>query len=160
LLLENTTGVVSTNYWQSTQPDSSVFYVSSNSEANGSTNNLIAYCFANTEGHLKCGSYVGNASTDGPFVYTGFRPALVMIKNTADVTHWAIWDSKRVAYNVNTTALYPSSTDGDNTGTSLYVDFVSNGFKWRSSHNSVNGSNDKFIYLAFAEAPFKYANAR
>jgi len=160
LLLENTTGVVSTNYWQSTQPDSSVFYVSSNSEANGSTNNLIAYCFANTEGHLKCGSYVGNAATDGPFVYTGFRPALVMIKNTADVTHWAIWDSKRVAYNVNTTALYPSSTDGDNTGTSLYVDFVSNGFKWRSSHNSVNGSNDKFIYLAFAEAPFKYANAR
>jgi len=120
----------------------------------------LMYCFHSVDGFSKVGSYVGNASTDGTFVYTGFRPAWVMIKNTADVTHWAIWDSKRVAYNVITTALYPSSSDPDQTGTSLYVDFVSNGFKWRSSHNSVNGSSDTFIYLAFAEAPFKYANAR
>ena len=83
-----------------------------------------------------------------------------MIKNTANVTHWALWDTKRNTYNVSTTGLYPSSSDGDQTGTALYVDFLSNGFKWRSSHNSVNGSSDTFIYLAFAEAPFKHANAR
>ena len=161
LSLNGTGGLVdNADVWNDTAPTATVFSVGSNASANQSSNAMIAYCFHSVEGYSKAGSYKGNASTDGTFVYTGFRPAWLMIKNTADVTHWALWDTKRNTYNVSTTALYPSSDGADNTGTSLYVDFLSSGFKWRSNHNSVNGSNDTFIYLAFAEAPFKYANAR
>ena len=148
------------DHFNSTFPTSTVFSVGTSGNTNGNTNPFIAYCFHSVDGYSKVGSYKGNASTNGPFVYTGFRPAWLMIKNTANVTHWALWDTKRNTYNVSTTGLYPSSSDGDQTGTALYVDFLSNGFKWRSSHNSVNGSSDTFIYLAFAEAPFKHANAR
>ena len=160
LLLENTTGVISTNYWQSTQPDSSVFYVSSNSEANGSTNNLIAYCFANTEGHLKCGSYVGNGSADGTFVYTGFRPAWVMIKKSSGTDGWSIYDSAREPINVMDTRLSANSTDVEVSGSNIALDFISNGFKLRGTGTTINTSGQTYIFLAFAEAPAKYSNAR
>ena len=157
LFLESSgTGGSASAYFNSTAPTSSVFSIGST----WGSRDAVFYAFHSVDGYSAVGSYVGNGNADGTFVYTGFRPAFVLIKNTNDVTHWALWDSKRVAYNVITTALYPSSSDADQTGTSLYVDFVSNGFKWRASHNSVNGSSDTFIYLAFAEAPFKYANAR
>ena len=155
-----TSALTASTIWQDTAPTNSVFSIGSNPATNGSGDATIAYCFHSVEGYCKIGSYKGNANTNGTFVSTGFRPAWLMIKNTADVTHWALWDTKRNTFNVSTTALYPSSSGGDSTGTSLYVDFLSSGFKWRSNHNSVNGSNDTFIYLAFAEAPFKYANAR
>jgi len=160
-LLENSTGGISTNYWQSTQPDSSVFYVSSNSEANGSGNNLIAYCFANTEGHLKCGKYVGNNSTDGPFNYTGFRPAFVIIKRTDSTAGWVLYDDKRDTYNQMQYVLWPNLNNAEYTSNLLHVDFLSNGFKIRNAtYGETNASGGTYIYIAFAKAPFKYANAR
>ena len=160
-LLENSTGGISTNYWQSTQPDSSVFYVSSNSEANGSGNNLIAYCFANTEGHLKCGKYVGNNSTDGPFNYTGFRPAFVIIKRTDSTAGWVLYDNKRDTYNQMQYVLWPNLYNAEYTSNLLHVDFLSNGFKIRNAtYGETNASGGTYIYIAFAKAPFKYANAR
>jgi hypothetical protein len=161
-LLLNSTAAIGTGdtAWDNGTFTTDVFTIHDHELVNASGDSYVFYAFKGIEGYSKFGKYIGNGNANGPFVFTGFRPAWVMIKNTADITHWALWDTKRNTYNVSTTALYPSSTDGDQTGTALYVDFLSNGFKWRASHNSVNGSNDTFIYLAFAEAPFKYANAR
>ena len=81
----------------------------------------------------------------------GFRPAFVLFKNTTDTTHWGLWDNERVTLQCYRYNIYPSSMDGDQTGTAIYVDFLSNGFKLRQTHNSFNGSNDIFVYIAFAE---------
>ena len=124
------------------------------------TYTYVAYCFHSIDGYSKMGSFTGNASTDGPFVHCGFRPAWVLIKNTVDVAHAVVYDVKRGQYNVVDTALYPSTSDADQIGSSVYIDILSNGFKMRTSHNSFNGGSDKFIYMAFAEYPFKYSNAR
>ena len=160
LLLENTTSVVSTNYWQSTHPDSSVFYVSSNSEVNGSGNNLIAYCFANVDGHLKCGSYVGNgSSTDGTFVYTGFAPSLVMAKSTG-VENWIVLDNKRPGYNPTGNYLYWNLANAEGGAGGEYIDLLSNGFKLKTTGASANSSGVTYIYLAIGEFPLKYSRAR
>jgi len=130
---------------------------------NTSGNNYISYCFANVEGFSKVGSYVGNANADGPFVYTGFRPAWVMTKMSTNGSQWTIIDNTRNTYNAVDKGLVANTTAAEVTGSSSatpFVDFVSNGFKIRSSQAQMNQNGDTFIYLAFAEAPFKYANAR
>jgi len=127
---------------------------------NGSGDAMIAYCFAEIEGYSKFGSYTGNGSTDGTFVYTGFRPAFVLgksISSTGD--DWFIFDSERDPHNVIGLDLNPNSTANEPTTPGTYVDFVSNGFKFRATSGLVNDGTT-FIYMAFAEAPFKYANAR
>ena len=111
------------------------------------------------EGYSKFGSYTGNGNADGTFVYTGFRPAWVLIKKfNASGTDWMLVDSTRDTINPVDNTLFPSGNtqelDGDD------KDFVSNGFKHRSTGSSENASGDTYIYMAFAEAPFKYANAR
>ena len=158
LLLENSTTPISTDYWQSTQPDSSVFSVSSNSEANGSGNNLVAYCFANAEGLCKVGSYVGNSSNDGAFVYTGFRPAWIMIKRTDSSNNWYIFNNKTIPYNSGNAEAIIKANLSDAESDSLKIDFLSSGFKPRDASPGFNTGS--YIYLAFAEQPFKYANAR
>jgi len=124
---------------------------------NGSGDAMIAYCFAEIEGYSKFGSYIGNGSTDGPFVYTGFRPAWVMMKNTTTSGNsWVIQDKARSTYNeVNA---YLLANDSGAEGTGVPLDFLSNGFKMTSASQNDSGAN--FIYMAFAENPFKYANAR
>ena len=140
-------------------PTSSVFSVSA-PETNTSSATYVAYCFAEIAGFSKFGSYTGNGSSDGPFIYTGFRPAYVLIKRTDSTGYWVIMDNKVNPYNTaNTWLLADSST---NEGVSNNKDFLSNGFKLRNSDTSPssNISGGTYIYMAFAENPFKYSLAR
>jgi hypothetical protein len=122
----------------------------------------IMYCWHSVEDYSKFGSYTGNGSANGPFVYTGFRPAFVVVKNT-DITstNWMIWDSARDSYNETDSILRANTPDFENDGT-WKIDFLSNGFKLRTvSSDHVNSSTAyEYIYMAFAEQPFKFSNAR
>ena len=127
---------------------------SSRREINESSNTYIAYCFAEKKGFSKFGSYTGNGSTDGTFVYTGFKPAFVMVKVTDITNNWFILDNKRLGYNPTELFLNPNTTSAESGSTGAYVDFTSNGFKWRTTSNAFNGSSNNYIYMAFAESPF------
>jgi len=118
----------------------------------------VNYLFTSIDGYSKVGSYTGNGSTDGSFVFTGFRPAWVMVKRTDSTGNWTVYDNERLGYNVDNEQLYPNLSNAE--GTSTHLDLLSNGFKWRTSDASRNASGGTYIYLAFAENPFKYANAR
>ena len=121
----------------------------------------IAYCFAPVAGYSAFGSYTGNGSADGPFVYLGFRPRYVMRKKTSNVARWIVEDSAREPSNVANTALYPNFSTAEEVSTVNWgIDFLSNGFKIRSTDTDSNESGGTYIYMAFAENPFKYANAR
>ena len=147
-----------------TAPTSSVFSPGSHSYMSGSGHNNIAYCFADVDGYSKVGSYTGNGSTDGTFVYTGFRPAYVMIKDSGNAEQWWIFDSTRDVDNVAHHRLGAdgSGTEGTNiAGAADNIDFVSNGIKIRSNGGSVGGNTGStYIFIAFAESPFKHTNAR
>ena len=122
---------------------------------------MIAYCFHSVEGFSKFGSYTGNGSADGPFVYTGFRPAFVMVKvASAAGERWQIHDTSREAYNGAIAAQFADGALVDNTTSTYAFDILSNGFKPRTSHEGSNYSGQTIIYMAFAENPFKYSNAR
>ncbi len=119
----------------------------------------IAYVWAEVEGYSKFGSYVGNQSTDGPFVYCGFKPAFVLTKLVSNSSgHWILWDSSRTPTNLATTALSPNNTWQDTTN--FDVDLLSNGFKQRDTETSLNTSGETYIFAAFAESPFQTANAK
>jgi len=158
----NGTGYTNTAYWNDTSPTSSVFYVgnnSANTNVNGSS--FVAYCFAGVEGFSAFGSYTGNGSTDGPFVYTGFRPAYVLIKCTStSPTEWHVWDDQRSTYNVMNRALRPNNSNAESDSTDYSIDFLSNGAKIRNASNLDNQNGQTFIYAAFAENPFKNSLAR
>ncbi|GIL18319.1 MAG: hypothetical protein BroJett040_20700 [Oligoflexia bacterium] len=162
LLLDGTGGESSTpTSWNSTAPTSSVFSVGTATSTNGNGTNFIAYCFAEIPGFSKIGSYTGNSSADGPFVWCGFRPKFIMIKETTLSTgHWFVFDSIRNTYNVMTATIRLSSSLGEEVGTNA-VDILSSGFKLRHDGTvySINRSQS-YIFIAFAEMPFKYANAR
>jgi hypothetical protein len=119
---------------------------------NGSGDAMIAYCFADVKGYSKFGSYIGNGSADGTFVYTGFKPAFLIQKRTDAIDIWRMFDNKRLGYNVDNNAVAPNSSGAEGTGD--FVDFLSNGFKFRSTDNDVNGSGNSYIYMAIAENPF------
>jgi hypothetical protein len=139
-------------------PTSSVFTFSGGFY--GSGKNTVAYCFHSVDGFSKIGKYTGNGSSDGPFVYTGFRPAFVMIKRTDTATDWIIWDTVRDTYNEFTKFLYPNDNSAEAIGSGV-ADALSNGFKLRNAGTANrNASGGTYIYMAFAENPFKYANAR
>jgi len=145
----------SSSYWNTTTPTSSVFSLGSNSAVNANGNNFIAYCFADVQGYSKFGSYTGNGSTDGTFVYTGFKPAWVMVKRTsASGDNWIMFDNKRDEFNVEETFFEANSTDAEKTSASHKVDFLSNGFKMRATGAGSNGSGSTYIYMCFAENPF------
>ena len=143
--------------FNSTAPTSSVFSVGTSSATNGSTNTFVAYCFAPVAGYSAFGTYTGNGSTDGPFVYLGFRPRWVMVKRTDSTSDWYIWDTSRDTYNVATATLLADTSGAETSATS--IDDLSNGFKCRSA-TVVNVSTGTYIYAAFAENPFKYSLAR
>ena len=117
------------------------------------------YLWAEIEGFSKFGSYTGNGSTDGPFVYCGFRPAWVMIKNISGTHNWEIYDSSMNPINPVGLTLLPNASDAQ-IDTTPRLDFLSNGFKWRNIGGSVNGSGNTIIFAAFAESPFQTANAK
>jgi hypothetical protein len=146
-------------YWNNTTPTSSVFSVGTSVTTNNSGDKFIAYCFADVKGYSKFGSYTGNGSTDGTFVYTGFKPAWVLVKRTDGTQDWFIIDNKRNTFNVSDTALLPNASDADYTSTNIYgKDMLSNGFKVRGSSSRQNGSGNNYIYMAFAESPFVNSN--
>ena len=145
----------STTIWNSTSPTSSVFSVSSSDAVNKNTDNLIAYCFAEKKGYSKFFSYEGNGNADGSFVNLGFKPAWLMVKPIDASDNWVMFDNKRhdaLNSSVSPYFFYANKDFAETTDTKL-LDFVSNGFKVRSSGNTVNRTST-FIGMAFAEAPF------
>jgi hypothetical protein len=156
----NLTNAQGTNsaYWQSTLPTSSVFSVGNNGDVNESSSNHVAYCFAPVAGYSAFGSYTGNGSADGPMVYTGFRPAFVMIKRTDATNDWIMCDAERNPTNAVNLGLYADLSNAENTSTRY--DFLSNGFKMRSTLNESNASGGTYIYMAFSEVAFNYSLGR
>ena len=142
--------------WNSTAPTSTVFSVGDNDGVNGDDDNCIAYCFVEKQGFSKFGSYVGNGDADGPFIYMGFKPAMVIYKRTDSTANWSIFDNKRDPFNEIDAQLNPNIADAE--GTSLRGDFVSNGWKIRATAGSTNADGGTYIYMAFAEAPFVNSN--
>jgi len=153
-LVLNTTAasVDNVNRWNDTAPTSSVFSLGNAVEVNTNTEDYVAYCFAGVDGFSKFGSYTGNGSTDGPFIYTGFKPAWLMIKRTNSTSSWGISDTKREGYNVDNDFIMADTTAAETT--TDYVDLLSNGFKIRSSSTAVGVNNSTYIFMAFAEHPF------
>ena len=147
------------NYWGVSAPTSSVYGVTGSGGVgyNNNRGNVVAYCFAAIAGYSAFGSYTGNGSADGPFVYTGFRPRFVLIKITSASTDgWILQDTTRFPYNVITQILSPSNSGAESTfGTQFSIDMLSNGFKIRNSGSWQNGSGSTYIYAAFAENPFQ-----
>ena len=147
--------------WNNTAPTASVFSVGTNTECNASGSTYVVYCWHSVEGYSKIGMWNGNSSsTDGAFIACGFRPAFIWYKPVDYSDGWKIQDIARGIYNPTGKILNPESTLVESDTTSFYVDFVSNGFKWRSADGSVNNTNYHYLYIAFAETPFKYATAR
>jgi len=141
-------------YWNNTTPTSSVFSVGSSVTTNKSGDKFIAYCFAEKQGYSKFGSYTGNGNDgDGPFIYTGFKLAFVIIKKTSATGNWILLDSKR-SNNVNQSKLFPDTSGAENTDTGNGVDLLSNGFKCRRNNGETNEGGASYIYMAFAENPF------
>ena len=145
-----------TYYWNSTAPTSSVFSIATDTAVNRSSGTYVAYCWHEVDGFSKFGKYTGNGSSDGPFIYTGFKPAVVIVKSSSNSgTNWEIRDNKRSTSSGNnpiTQVLYPNLTSQEYTTDNC--DFLSNGFKWRSSGGGRNDSGYTYIYMAFAEHPF------
>ena len=158
LLFTNDAKITASGYWGSYAPSSTTFGVGNTNNNNASGENHIAYCFAEKTGFSKFGSYVGNGNADGTFVYTGFKPAFVLVKATSiSGESWQLNDTKRKTFNVNSTSLFPNLSNAESS-TAMYVDMLSNGFKARETGNGVNGSGVSYIYMAFAEAPLVGTN--
>jgi hypothetical protein len=146
-------------YWNNTTPTSSVFTVNNANNTNFASATYVAYCWTPIAGYSAFGSYTGNGSTDGPFVYLGFRPRWVMVKATSAVENWPITDSARSPFNAANAFVRADESTAETTG-AMIMDFNSNGFKMRTADGKSNGSGVTYIYIAFAENPFKNALAR
>ena len=125
----------------------------------------MAYVFSEVSSYSKFGSYVGNGSSDGPSIYTGFKPSFLIAKKSSGsrAESWQLWDNKRDTDNLMHYRLFANESSAESTSVnsgSSQLDFYSNGFKWRGSSNDINGNGDTYIYLCFAESPFKNARAR
>ena len=143
--------------WNSTTPTSSVFSVGNQSDINADGYTYVAYCFADIQGYSKFGTYTGNGSTDGTFVYTGMKPALVILKkNSSAGTDWQLYDDKRLGYNGGDRSLAPNSTAAEETGQGK-IDLLSNGFKLRTSSANQNASG-VYTYIALASEPLVSTN--
>jgi len=139
-------------YWNSTLPTSSVFSVGTSGSVNGSGTDYIAYCFSEKKGFSKFGSYTGNGNADGTFVYTGFKPAFVIIKDATNAYEWRIYDNKINPFNSMFEIINPNNANAQATS-SHGIDFLSNGFKCRGT-TTINTSGANQIYMCFAKSPF------
>ena len=153
-LVLNTTAAEATgsNVWNDTAPTSSVFSISTDSAVNASGATYVAYCFAEKTGHSKMGSFIGNGNADGTFAYLGFRPAFILVRASNLTTNWHLYDNKRDPINPADTILRANSSNVDATNSEFAYDFVSNGFKARSSGSEFNGSGNTFIYYAVGQS--------
>ena len=145
-------------FWNSTSPTSSVFTIGSDNTWNSPS--MVFYCFADVQGYSKFGSYLGNSADDGTFVYTGFKPALIMVKRINSTGNWVMHDNRRSlsnGFNVNQYILYSNSSSDEITDESK-VDLLSNGFKFRNALTDQNANGSTYIYMAFAEAPLVGTN--
>jgi hypothetical protein len=145
-------------WWNNTSPTSSVFSVAGAAQTNGNAQNMVAYCFAAVSGYSAFGSYTGNGSADGPFIYTGFRPRFFLWKRTDTTGGWGIIDTSRDPYNIVGYDLAPDSANAEGSG--YTVDMLSNGFKIRLTATRINASGGTYVWAAFCENPFKYSRAR
>ena len=140
-------------WWNDTSPTSTTVSIGTRSEVNTNTSTYVMYCFKNIQGYSRIGKYIGNGSADGTFVYTGFKPAWVMAKRTDSANSWVVLDNKRNTSNAVTNYIQPNATDVEGTS-GLDIDFLSNGFKWRTTSAAINANSGTNIYMAFAERPF------
>ena len=149
--------------WNDVLPSATLVTLGTGAGVNSGSDHIM-YCFHSVEGYSKIGSYIGDGSASGPFIFTGFRPAWVIVKESSSSGEdWMIWDNKRAPHNEVFLHFYANNADaeqGTAGGSTRKVDFLSNGFKTTVSHDSTNTSGETYIYMAFAEQPFKYANAR
>ena len=143
--------------WNNTTPTSSVFSIANQDMVNANTNEIIGYIFAEKQGFSKFGSFIGNANVDGPFCYTGFKPALVITKRTDSADSWIMGTNKILGYNSETNFILVDDTTGTESTTN-WIDFYSNGFKIIRTDASVNASGGEYSYIAFAEQPFVNSN--
>jgi hypothetical protein len=157
----NNSGDTNSTYWQNTTPTSSVFSIGTNGNLNASGSSHSFVAFSEVKGFSKFGSFVGNGSTNGAFIYTGFKPAFVMIKSSSvggTGYNWGVWDNKRLGYNVDNNDLRINLTNAD--GTDDSIDLLSNGFKMRTDSGGFGGgSGTTYIYMCFAESPFTSSKA-
>jgi len=159
----NTTSANTQNFdvWDSNNPEATVFSVGASTLSNANGGTYVAYCWSQIAGYSAFGSYTGNGSTDGPFVYLGFRPRLVLVKESSSAgNNWVIYDTARDTFNECSKILYPNASNAEFDGSTVNLDILSNGFKPRDNWGGNNNSGSTYIYAAFAENPFKYANAR
>ena len=154
IVLNSTGAEVTDTVWNDTAPTSNLFSVGTFNSINGSGDSMIAYCFAEKKGFSKFGSYTGNGSADGTFVYTGFKPAFVIIKRTNSTESWYIHDNKRNTFNPSDTHLLANSSNAELSLSSLAIDLLSNGIKMRGTDTGYNASGSSYIYMVFAENPF------
>ena len=139
--------------WNDTEPTSSVFSIGTNAGVNSGSNKYVAYCWHGVDGFSKFGSYEGNNDADGPFIYTGFKPATVIFKCNASSKNWVMVDNARDKFNPISKWLLPNSNGAEYDASSFPIDFLSNGFKILNNGGGTNGSNT-FLYSAWAEHPF------
>ena len=162
IYLDLTNASAASTAWQSTTPTPTVFSIGTSAATNTNAGTYVAYCFSEVAGYSKFGSYTGNGSTDGPFVFCGFRPRYLLVKassgTNAATANWIVWDSSRDTYNKMTDYLSPNLSQAEATGPD--IDFLSNGFKLRNSGTGTNESGTTYIYMAVAENPFKLSLAR
>jgi len=146
---------LSPNPFNSSAPTSTLINLGGQDMVNKSSDNHIAYCFAEKKGYSKFGSYTGNGSLDAPFIYTGMKVSWLMIKRTDTTNSWVMFDNKRNAFNVVDKHLFANTNDPEDSSANYNeVDFLSNGFKLREDNNTINASGGTYIYMAFAENPF------
>ena len=146
-----TTGAATTNFIET--PTATYVDLGSNSNSNGSGQDAVAYCWHSVAGFSKFGIYLGNGSSNGPIIITGFKPAWIMFKETGNSNDWPIWDNARFPSNPTNNSLFANLSQGDN-GSSIDLDVLSNGFKCRTTNTQINRSGGSYIYMAFAEHPF------
>ena len=139
--------------FNNTEPTSTVFSIGTDNGSNKSGDSHVAYCFAEVKGYSKFGSYTGSGNADGAFIYTGFKPAFVLLKVSSTTNNWNMFDDKRPGFNEIDQRLFPNLSDAEQDGTAA-VDFLSNGFKFRNTNDNYNASSETYIYMAFAKAPF------
>ena len=142
--------------YNNTEPTSSVFSIGTNSHVNTASGTYLAYCFAEKQGYSKIGSYTGNGNANGTFLYLGFKPAFIIIKDLSSTDPWHMIDNKRSPINLMNARLFPSNSNAENTSADI-CDFVSNGIKFRGTNDGFNGSRT-YMYMAFAESPFVNSN--
>ncbi len=148
-----------TNYWYTSGMTSTTFGISNNDNNNQSGGTYIAYVFSSKTGYSKFGKYTGNGNADGTFVYLGFKPAFVLVKNTQQGgDNWFMWDNKRPGYNQTQKYLSPNNSNAEADSSSYAIDTLSNGFKVRASTGAINNNNETMIYMAFAAAPLVGTN--